>query len=115
DSSPSTLEPPSSLLPAKSRPEIARASIVLPRPVSRAACPSECVVMCSKGSRGAPRDPSRDGAHEIVNEWCNDGLPEPELGQEKPTKRAELHRRRARPHSKPSASEFSPRHGRPLR
>jgi len=28
---------------------------------------------------------------------------------------AELHRRRARPHSKPSASEFSPRHGRPLR
>src|SRR5262249_7982385 len=70
---------------------------------------------CSKGSRGAPRDPTRDGAHEIVNEWCNDGLPELELGQEKPTKRAELHRRRARPHSKPSPSQFSPRHGRPLR
>jgi hypothetical protein len=31
--------------PAKRRPEIARASIVLPRPVSRAACPSESVVM----------------------------------------------------------------------
>src|SRR5262249_45703022 len=35
------LEPPSSVLPVKNRPEIARASIVLPRPVSRAACPNE--------------------------------------------------------------------------
>src|SRR5262249_56249902 len=100
DSSPSTLEPPSSLLPANSRPEIARASIVLPRPVSRAACPSECVVMCppvssecSKGSRGAPRDPSRDGAHEIVNKWCNDGRPEPALPPEKPPTPPKLHRR----------------------
>src|SRR5262249_3570419 len=62
--------------PANSRPEIARASIVLPRPVSRAACSSESVVMwppvsseCSTGSRDAPRDPSRDGAHEMVNDW----------------------------------------------
>jgi hypothetical protein len=45
DSAPSMLEPPSSLLGANSRPEIARASSVLPRPVSRAACPSESVVM----------------------------------------------------------------------
>jgi hypothetical protein len=41
------------LLPAKSRPEIARASIVLPRLVSRAACPSESVVMWPQCPRSA--------------------------------------------------------------
>src|SRR5262249_45303384 len=57
------------LLPAKSPPEITRVSIVLPRPVNCAACPS--IVMFTsvvlralkRELRDPPSDPPRDPAH----------------------------------------------------